>query len=436
MKRADLIKRGFRKLRRNKSRSVLTILALSIGAITLVLTLGVGNALQNTVDSQLEGITSLVLNVTLSVDTDENKTGVSEYDPDAKVGFTRLDGPNRRSEIQLMTIEQIEELADVFGVIRVWPSYDVTFEYIQLRDNEQKFIVNDIQEQSFSEVETVSGVYPEEWEESTIVISESYVDSFGKSANELIGSEVTVGFYDANAELRKRVFTIVGIVDATFSFGPPRGSDTPGIVTLSLESLASIYELQFKDTPDYNEFVSASVLIESSDVEEQVRMDIVAVNDKYELSSISDITETITSVLDTITLGLAGFSGIALLAAAFGIINTQLMSVFERKKEIGLMKALGMPNRNVRRLFSYEAIIIGLVGALIGSAIAFGAQELINKIFQEPLTDAGFINGIINLSMADVLMVVAGLGLLSWVAGVIPARKAQKLDPIQALREE
>ena len=89
-----------------------------------------------------------------------------------------------------------------------------------------------------------------------------------------------------------------------------------------------------------------------------------------------------------------------------------------------------------RSLFSYEAIIIGVIGALLGTVIAFGVQELINNLFKQQLADAGFINGVINLSVKDILLVVIGLGLLSWIAGVVPARKAQKLDPMQALREE
>jgi putative ABC transport system permease protein len=133
---------------------------------------------------------------------------------------------------------------------------------------------------------------------------------------------------------------------------------------------------------------------------------------------------------------LAGFSGIALLAAAFGIINTQLMSVFERTKEIGLLKALGMPNKKIRNLFSVEAILIGLFGASVGIIFAFGVEIIINTVFRQRLIDIGFGSHAILISLANVLMVAAGLGLLSFIAGVFPARKAQKLDPIQALREE
>jgi len=435
MKRRDLIKRGFRNLRRNKSRSVLTILALSIGAITLVLTLGLGNALRSTVDTQLADITNLVLTVTLKSAADKNATGVSAYNPDAKVITSYQDGPDGGGQVQLMTKEQIDQLATVVGVARVWPSYAVSFEYIKLADSKNSFVVNSVQEQSYNTVEAVSGTYPTDWKDSDVVLSDTYADSFGLSTDQMVGKEVVVGYYDRNAVIQEKQFTIVGVIKTNNGFGP-RGGSTIGIATLSINALASIYNDQFKNTADYNKFASASVLLSSTDVEAQARSDIQAINQNYGLSSISDFTDTISTVLNSITLGLAGFSGIALLAAAFGIINTQLMSVFERTKEIGLLKALGMPNKNVRRLFSYEAIIIGVIGALLGTVIAFGVQELINNLFKQQLADAGFINGVINLSVKDILLVVIGLGLLSWIAGVVPARKAQKLDPMQALREE
>lgn len=437
MKRTDLIKRGFRNLRRNKSRSILTILALSIGAITLVLTLGLGNALRNTVDTRLADITNLVLIVTLKSPVEDNATGVPAYNPDTKVITSFHDGPDGGGQIQLVSTDEMDQISKVAGVARVWPSYDVSLEYIRLSDSENKFVIDNVRQQSYNKTDTISGTYPADWTESDIVLSNTYADSFGLSTDEMIGKEVTIGFLDNNAELQEQTLKIVGVVESGFGgFGPSGGSTTTGTVTLSIDTLASIYDMQFKDTADYNEFPSFSVLLNSTDVETQVRSDIQAINENYSLSSISDITDTISTVLNSITLGLAGFSGIALLAAAFGIINTQLMSVFERTKEIGLLKALGMPNKKVRGLFSYEAIIIGVIGAIVGTIIAFGIQELVNNIFQQQLTDAGFINGAVNLSVKDILMVVFGLGLLSWIAGVIPARKAQKLDPIQALREE
>ena len=439
MKRVDIAKRGLRNLRRNKSRSVLTILALSIGAISLTLTLGLGNALQKSVDIRLEEATDLILQVTLPADNETEDAGVSRYDPDTKIVAASEEGshgPNGSFSVQLMTKDEIDLFGDVKGAVRVWPQYDVSIDYIQLAGSEDQYVVDSVNEQSFTEEEVLAGAYPVEWQETDIVLSETYLDSFGMTAESMIGEEVVIGFFDTESNVIEQTFTVAGILDTPDGFGPRSYSSNAGTITLSIDSLSSIYEIQYLDTANYNQFASASVLLESADIETAVRNSIMALNENLSLTSISDSAEMITEMIDTITLALIGFSAIALLAAGFGIVNTQLMSVFERTKEIGLLKALGMPNKNVRNLFSYEAIIIGIIGAAVGALIAFGFQEFVNNVFKEQLDNIGFTNGVVALTIQDVLMVVVGLGALSWLAGVIPARKAQRLDPIQALREE
>jgi len=130
-----------------------------------------------------------------------------------------------------------------------------------------------------------------------------------------------------------------------------------------------------------------------------------------------------------------GFGIIALIASVFGIINTQYISVLERTREIGLMKALGMRGRSVSRLFQFEAAWIGFLGGIIGAAIAvvlgvtlnpwvtsvLGLSEGTKLLIFQPLPIAGMIIVLIFIAM---------------LAGWFPARKAAKLDPIEALRTE
>ncbi len=434
MKSIDIIKKGFRNLNRNKSRTILTVLALSIGAVSLVLTLGLGNALQDSVNGQLDSVADPTLSVRLLADQ-EDEPGVAIYDENKKIVTALRRGPESSSNIELMNEEDINKFAEVEGAKLVWPDYELSAEYLNLVGEDTKYVVSTLGIRSYGEVDAVAGSYPDEWKAQDVVLSDTYLKSFDKTADEMVGQKITLGFINSENEIEEQEFSIVGIT-ASGDIGFEQITPDSGKAVISVEAAKKIYDLEQRESENYNKFISASILLASPEVEDSVRQSVKDINDKYELSSLADLTEVISSVLSTVTLALSGFSVIALLAAAFGIINTQLMSVYERTKEIGLLKALGMSNRNVRRLFSYEAIIIGVIGAIVGSMFAFVTQEIINGIFKDKLLEYGFENGVIILTLQDVLMVVVGLGALSFLAGVIPARKAQKLDPIQALRNE
>ncbi|MDD5566916.1 MAG: ABC transporter permease [Patescibacteria group bacterium] len=433
MRTIDLLIRGLRNLRRNKSRTILTILALSIGAFTLVLTFGLSNALKTSVNNQLSLVASNELTVRQITESKE-QVGVAEFN--ATVPRTRQ-FQGEGAVIELLTKEQIDAFGKIPGVRQVWPNYNISARYLQVEGNDKKYVVDTINEQAHSDQakDMLSGAYPTDWSENDIILSQSYADTLGITAGDLVGKVVTLGFLDAKAKDIEQKFTIVGVLKKPTGF-EGNGSDKMGIITISLEAMAKIYETQFDGTRDFNQFTYATVLLASSDNETSVRDAITAINKDYNVSSLSDIVSQIKKVLNTITYALAGFSGIALLAAAFGIINTQLMSVFERTKEIGLLKALGMSNKKIRSLFSVEAILIGLLGASVGIIFAFIVEIVVNTVFKQKLLDIGFGSHAILISPINVLMVAAGLGLLSFVAGVFPARKAQRLDPIQALREE
>ena len=142
------------------------------------------------------------------------------------------------------------------------------------------------------------------------------------------------------------------------------------------------------------------------------------------------------TVISAITGILNGFAIIALLAASFGIVNTLLMSVQERTKEIGLMKAMGMRSNRIFLLFSSEAILIGFWGSAIGVVVAMGVGTLINKwLANGPLKDLpGF--DLLAFSPVSIAGTILLIMLIAFLAGTLPARKAAKQNPIDALRYE
>jgi putative ABC transport system permease protein len=141
---------------------------------------------------------------------------------------------------------------------------------------------------------------------------------------------------------------------------------------------------------------------------------------------------------------LAGIAGISLLVAGVGIMNIMIVSLMERTREIGILKALGMKNRTVLLIFLSEAIIIGLMGAVIGIAFGWGLANIVARL--------GLVGGrlqggyqaaaVAQMSITPVLTPTVFLGafafglIVSVVFALYPAWRASKLKPVEALRYE
>jgi putative ABC transport system permease protein len=136
---------------------------------------------------------------------------------------------------------------------------------------------------------------------------------------------------------------------------------------------------------------------------------------------------TFTTIIDAIVLMLNAFAIIALLAVSFGIVNTLFMSVQERTRELGLMKAMGMGGGKIFRLFRLEAAFIGFLGSAIGVGIGMLVGTLLADL--PGLTLIAFDP----LSVAVIILVVMGIAFL---AGTLPAARAAKTDQVESLRYE
>jgi putative ABC transport system permease protein len=153
--------------------------------------------------------------------------------------------------------------------------------------------------------------------------------------------------------------------------------------------------------------------------------------------SIIDATKNVQLFFTVFDLLLGIFGSLALTVASLGIINTLVMAILERRREIGILKALGAADRDVQRLFFAEAGVMGLAGGvfgvvlgwLIGKALTFGTNYYLHRQNLPP----------IDLSSVPWWMAVAAIVfsvVVSLAAGIYPASRAAKLNPVEALRYE
>ncbi|MFC1500513.1 FtsX-like permease family protein [Candidatus Zixiibacteriota bacterium] len=130
--------------------------------------------------------------------------------------------------------------------------------------------------------------------------------------------------------------------------------------------------------------------------------------------------------------------GLIIMVAAFNIISTLIMVVLEKKKDIGILKAMGATRKGIQRIFTYQGMIVGVVGTIIGLILGYGfcwAQQTFRLISIPP--DVYFIDAVpIDMRWLDFILIVSLSLLLSLLASVYPARRAAALVPVEAMRNE
>jgi len=148
-------------------------------------------------------------------------------------------------------------------------------------------------------------------------------------------------------------------------------------------------------------------------------------NDDFTITTASFFQSTIADVTATLSLFLGGIAAISLLVGAIGVANTMFMSVLERIKEIGVLKALGMKDSEVTAMFLIEAAAIGFGGGAIGVLLSLALSEVLAWFSVPSLITLDLLVGALLFS-----------ALVGIVSGAIPARNAAMLQPVEALRYE
>jgi len=382
-------------LSRNKTRALLTSLGIIIGVASVILLISIGEGLKAYINGQFESMGTNVLMVMPGKMTGQGGPGMTVN----KLTFKLSDQLSKKAKyvkfVSPMIMSQTKiKYRDVnydTSVLGLDPNYVDAMNYpAQIG-------------RSFSSAEADRSA-------KVVVLGPTVVKKVFK-LEDPIGKYITM--------LDKR-FLVIGIAKAQ---GSALGQDDDDRVMVPITTLRGLL-----DTDRLNAISIKTDPEVDIDLAKQSVIDIMLKNkldtDQFSVNSAEELLATINGILGALTLGLAGIAAISLIVGGIGIMNIMLVSVTERTREIGLRKAVGAQPKDILIQFLIEAVVLSLLGGLIGVAIGALGSYALSFFLQTSVT-------LWSIALAFGFSSAIGI-----IFGVWPARKASKLSPIDALRYE
>ncbi len=329
------------------------------------------------------------------------------------VGDTITVSPATRSGTTELTKRQVDDITRAVGANRAIP-FATTFDSVTVGETKSGAMIYAIPAKDIPFLLGMeAGAYPKDTG-SGCVIGKTLAEN-SKDTGLKLGARATIG----NETLR-----VVGVLEER-GMGFDINPDSAVVVPYSWYSNhydKDTYDQVIVKVRDVNDLDAVKEAIEQK---MNRRENVVTVMDTR------GILKEVFAAVDSITVFLMGIGAVSLIVAGVSILNVMLMSVTERIKEIGVLRSIGTRRSEVMRMFIYEALILGLVGAAIGGVLSFGTGYMMTAVFSG--------NPDYFFNPTSLLYIVFGMAFgigMSAVSGIYPAWKAAHLNPIQALRHE
>ncbi len=265
-----------------------------------------------------------------------------------------------------------------------------------------------------------------------------FVSKFYEFSNEeMLGKKIilkssTTSVFSAPSKsniAKEYELTIVGVTDSGNSalfIGLDKGLE----IAADLGGYDSKEE--FLDTVGYTQLLLSTDIDKTSEIEDYIVDEL-----GFSVLSTETLMEFVSTITGGLTVALILFGSISALVASIGIINTMIMSIYEQTKEIGIIKAIGSSNIQVLIIFLIQSAMIGLIGGLLGLGVTYILMKVIDPFIVDLLIEQGFtVNNFFNFRFDYAIYITLGSILIGILAGLYPAYKASRLDPVKALRHD
>lgn len=441
MRISDLFKMGLRNLSRRKARTILTVLGVVIGSLSIIIMRSIGYGMENNFESQVMqqgGLTKITVSTYADI-MDEEGNYVS----------------SKEQKLNDSLVEQIKAIEHVKAVTPVIQKNAVLYSgkymsWLNIMAMDYKTFADfDFPALTYGEYPSADNIFP-------IV--------FGYSS----GSD----FMDPNSRVYQPVPVDIQKSKVTLKFQDYQVSAKKKEFSLPLENIAKMEqtngEYDYSTYMDINYFKKIyrkycntlstedrKKAIKSIEEYQQIALNVdnidnvIEVQDKieelgFQSYSMMQYLEPLQKASETLQMVLGSLGFVAMLVSAVSIANTMVMSIYERTREIGIMKVLGCIIKDIRMLFLFEAGMIGLFGGLIGIALGYISSWIINK-FGAPIFGAlmsgNYMYDMTNtkFSIIPFYLPFAALGIaisVGLLSGYFPARRATKISAIEAMKTD